>query len=172
MRRALLTALAIVGLSSTAWAQVPAPPPELSVLKQLEGVWDAVVKTGNEESKAVMEAKFGLGGLWLVSDFQGEAAGQKFAGKGLDTYDPSEKKYVAVWADSMSLSPMIMKGDYDAAKKTLTSVGEARDPTGNVMKLKSVAIFKDHDSHEWSLSMILPDGMETPMLSISYKRRK
>src|SRR5262245_9569747 len=92
-------------------AQAPSEPsPEHKKLKDLEGTWDAVMKMGDMESKGTMVYKMELGGLWLVGDFQGDFGGQKFSGRGLDGYDPIRKKYVSVWVDSMSTSPMFTEG--------------------------------------------------------------
>src|SRR5205809_737763 len=91
----------------------PKPGPEHEQLKRLEGVWEATVNAGGQESKGTMTYKMDLGGLWLVSEFEGDFGGMKFRGRGLDTYDAAKKKHVALWADSMSTTPMIMEGTYD-----------------------------------------------------------
>ena len=67
-----------------------------------------------------MTYKMEVGGLWLTSTFDGELGGMKFSGRGFDSYDPAKKKYVAVWMDSMSTSPMTMEGTHDKEKKTTT----------------------------------------------------
>jgi len=108
---AALTWLALTLDSSSAVAQdVPTPGPEHQQLKRLEGDWIATVKSFWSESKGTMTYKLECGGLWLVSDFRGEFGGQKFQGRGLDTYDAQKKKYVSVWVDSMSTTPLLMEG--------------------------------------------------------------
>jgi hypothetical protein len=91
----------------------PKPGPEFDHLKTLVGTWDASVKMAGGESKGTMTYKMELGGLWLVGNFEGEFGGQKFQGKGLDTYDAAKKKYVSIWVDSMGTTPMITEGGYD-----------------------------------------------------------
>src|SRR5215475_8376462 len=88
--------------------QPPKPGPELDRLKKLEGTWDTTLKFGGMDSKGSTTYKMELGGLWLVGSLDAELGGQKFSGKSLDSYDANKKKYVSVWADSMSATPMVM----------------------------------------------------------------
>ena len=166
------TATVLFMSAATPAQEIPQPGPEHAKLKQLEGTWDAVVKFGTDESKGTMTYKMDLGGLWLVSDYQGEFAGQPFRGKGLDSYDPAKKKYVSVWVDSMSVSPMISEGTFDKDGKVLTLTGEGPGADGKPTKLKTVTEHKDKDTMLWTMFGTGPDGKEGPMLSITYKRRK
>lgn len=147
----------------------PKPGPEHDVLKKLEGDWDTTMKMGGMESKGTAVYKMDLGGLWLASTFNGDVGGQKFTGKGYDTFNPMKKKYVSVWVDSMSASPMTMEGEYDAAKKTMTMVGEMMGPDGKMAKNKTVSEFKDADTINFG--MYVGDEKE-PMFTITYKRKK
>jgi hypothetical protein len=85
-----------------------------------EGVWDAEVtmweKPDSEptKSKAVETNKM-LGKMWLLSEFEGEFAGEKFTGHGHMGYDPIKKKYVGAWIDTMSPFMWTMEGDYQMA---------------------------------------------------------
>jgi Protein of unknown function (DUF1579) len=155
------------------WAQdLPQPGPEHKKLKELEGTWDAVMKMGDAESKGTMVWKMDLGGLWLVSDFQGDFGGMKFSGKGMDGYDPIKKKYVSVWVDSMSTSPMLSEGTYDKDGKTLTMTGEGPGADGKPAKYKMTTEYKDKDTIFWTMYGPGPDGKEGMQFTISYKRRK
>lgn len=162
----------IIGLMTTAGINAQEPPkpgPEHAMLKKLEGTWDTTMKVGGMESKGVSVNKMELGGLWLSSSFEGEIFGAKFSGKGLDTYDPIKKKYVGVWADSMSTSPMLMEGTYDKDKKATTMTGEGPGMDGKPTKFKSVSEMKDDNT--MIFSMYMGDGKE-PAFVITYKRRK
>src|SRR5687768_222046 len=120
-------ALVVAGLAAAPAVQAqefPKPGPEHELLKKLEGSWEATAKGGPAETKGTMTWKMDLGGLWLISKFEGDFAGQKFHGHGMDSYDPHKKKYVGVWVDSMSTSPLVMEGTFDKDKKTLTMTGE------------------------------------------------
>jgi hypothetical protein len=163
-------ALAAALVASTAFAQEPPRPgPEHEVLKRLEGTWDASMKLEGMESKGVMTYKMEVGGLWLVSTFEGDFGGMKFSGKGLDTYDPGKKKYVGVWVDNMSTSPMILEGAYDKEKKTMTMEGEGPGPDGKPMKYKSVTEIPGDDTMTFRMYM---GGGAEPAFTITYKKRK
>ncbi len=168
----LACALAIWLAPNTRAQEPPKPSPELEHLKQLEGTWDATVKAGPEESKGTMTYKMGLGGMWLLSHFEGQFAGGKFEGRGMDTYDPIKKKYINVWADSMVPQILVMEGDYDKENKTLTLTGERQTPDGKPIKFKSVVKLVDADTMEFTMSGPGPEGKEGVMVSISYKRKK
>jgi hypothetical protein len=158
--------------SASSKAQTPTPGPEMDILKSMEGTWDATVKMMGAESKGKMTYKMGLGGLWLTSNFEGEVAGAKFEGQGLDSYDPAKKKYVGVWADSMSTSPLVSEGTYDAAEKKMTMDGSMPGPDGKMVKAKMVTEFKDADNMTFSLLAAGPDGKDAAMMTIVYKRKK
>lgn len=167
--RALLTGVALLILLASARAQeTPKPGKEHDHLKRLVGAWDAETAFG----KGTMTYKIGLGGLWLIGDFEGEFGGMKFQGKGLDTYDLATKKYRSVWVDSFSTVPRIMEGNLDKDDKVMTLTGEGRGPDSNAAKFKSITEIKDADTVNFSLFMIDKDGKEQPMVTITYKRKK
>ena len=124
LRWSFVLALAGLVAAPAVRAQGAKPVRNMAILKKLEGTWDATMKLGGSESKGTMIYKMELGGLWLVSNFEGDFGGMKFMGKGLDTYDPNKKKYVSIWVDSMTTAPMTMEGTYDEDKKTMTMSGE------------------------------------------------
>lgn len=155
---------------STAQAQEPPKPgPEHEVLKKLEGTWDTTMKAGGMEFKGTVTYKMEVGGLWLVSNLESDLGGQKFFGKGLDSYDTNKKKYVGIWVDSMSTSPMMMEGNYDKAKKSMTMSGEGPGMDGKPTKYKSVTVMPDDDTI--NMQMYMGDGKE-PAFTIVYKRKK
>ena len=147
----------------------PKPGPEHEHLKKLEGTWDATMKFMGQEIKGgTMTYKMEVGGLWLTSTFEGEFAGQKFQGKGLDSYDAGKKQFVRVWVNNMITSPLIMEGTYDTDKKQLTMTGDGPGP-GGTAKFKSVTTYKDDDN--FVFDMYLADAKE-PGLTVVYKRKK
>jgi hypothetical protein len=148
----------------------PKPGPEHEILKQNEGTWIAATKMPDgTESKGESTSKMECGGLWLVTNFEGDFGGMKFQGKGLDSYDPAKKKYVAVWVDSMTTAPMFLEGTYDEKAKTLTMTGEGPGPDGKPTKYKMVTKYKDKDHHDFQMFM---GDVETPMMTIAYTRKK
>jgi hypothetical protein len=150
----------------------PKPGAEHARLKRAEGTWDAKIKFGDMESKGTMTYKMEMGGLWLISDFKGEFGGAKFEGKGLDTYDAGKKKYISVWADSMSTVPMTMEGTFDKDNKVLTMTGEGPGMDGKPTKYKSVLEYKDEDTMIFTMSNPDKDGKDQAMMTITYKRKK
>jgi Protein of unknown function (DUF1579) len=160
----------LVGWSALA-QEPPKPGPEHDILKQLEGTWDATVKFAGNESKGTQTYKMDLGGLWLLSKFDGTFGGQPFQGRGADSYDAKKQKYVGVWVDSMTTTPMLSEGTYDKEKKTLTMTSDHPGPDGKLAKHKMVSEWKDNDTIEWSMAVVGADGKDMPMMTISYKRK-
>jgi Protein of unknown function (DUF1579) len=174
--RSVWFVLALVALltpaSSRSFAQDPVKPgPEHELLKGMEGTWEATVKFGGQESKGTMVWKMGLGGLWLLSNYEGEFFGQKFEGHGMDSYDSIKKKYVSVWADSMATSPMVTEGTYDAAEKKLTMEGIGPGQDRKPAKMTMVTEFKDRDNMISTMSGPGADGKQAVMMTIVYKRK-
>jgi hypothetical protein len=159
----------LAGRSAVAQAPVK-PGPEHERMKQLEGTWEATANFGGMESKGMMVYKMDLGGLWLVGDFEGDMGGMKFKGKGLDSYDPMKKKYVGIWCDSMSCSPMVSEGTYDPEKKTMTMMGEGPGQDGKPMRYKMVTEEKDKDTMVMTMYG-MQGGNEQQMMTITYKRK-
>jgi hypothetical protein len=153
-----------------AWGQdMPKPGPEHEWLKRLEGTWETTMKAGGADNKGTTTYKMDLGGFWLTSAMECEMFGQKFTGKGTEGYCPMKKKYLTVWTDSMSASPVIMEGTYDKEKKTMTQSGDGPGMDGKPAKYKAVTVFPDADS--MTMTMYIGDEKE-PAFSVVYKRKK
>lgn len=86
-------------------------------------------------------------------------------------YDPMKKKYTSIWVDSMSYTMTTMTGTYDEATKTYTGLGESMGPGGEIEKMKEVTVDKDSDTRVFTMYKML-DGKESPLFTITYKRRK
>ena len=110
-----------------------------------------------------------LGGLWLLGSLESEFGGMKFQGRGMDSYDPAKKKYVGVWIDSMSTSPLVMEGTFDKEKKALTMAGEGPGMDGKPTKYKTVSEWKDDDTMHVGMYV---GGGANPDFTFVYKRRK
>ena len=149
----------------------PKPGPEHEYFKQFEGVWDATIHEKDSTSKGTMTWKVGLGGLWLLDHFKADLGGATFEGHGATSYDPAKKKYVGVWIDSMSTSPMTFEGTYDKAAKTMKTVGEGPGPDGKNMKMTMITRQLDADNLVFTMNAPGPDGKDFEMMKISYKRR-
>lgn len=165
--RFVLTALAclMTCIVSRGFAQEPAKPgPEHEVLKQLEGTWDVMME-GESTPGGTSKFKVRLGGFWVVNDFEGSFQGATFEGHGMNGYDPIKKKYVNIWTDSMSPTPLIMEGDYDKTTKKLTLEGEGPSPEGPTT-FKSVTEFKDKNTILFQMQ-----AGDQVVVSLTYKRK-
>src|SRR5262245_9006554 len=157
-------------LAVPGFGQEPAKPgAEHEMLKKREGTWETTMKAGGMEFKGTVTYKMELGGLWLVGSMESDLMGQKFFGKSIDSYDAGKKKYIGVWFDSMSTTPMTMEGSLDKEKKTLTMIGDGMGMDGKPAKWKSVSEMKDDDTV--LMSMFVGDSKE-PMFTVTYKRKK
>ncbi len=170
------TMLAVVYFVCTAFPalaqEYPKPEKEHQLLAEMVGAWDAVMTgTGLPPSKGEAVFKMECGGLWLTSTFDCDMGGFKFQGKGLDSYDVRKKKYVSVWVDSMTTSPMIFEGEVDASKN-LVMFADAPDESGKPAKWRSISVSKDKDHHTFKLYKQSQGGQEELMLTIEYTRRK
>jgi hypothetical protein len=170
MLRTFALLAAVTFVAGSARAQEPAKPgPEHEMLKKWEGTWDVTMKMEGMEAKGSSTFKMELGGLWLASTMDCELFGTKFTGKGMDTYDAKKKKYIGVWCDSMSTTPLILEGTYDERTKKMTMTGESPGPDGKMQKCKTVTEFKDEDTAIFGMYM---GDAKDPMFTVTYKRKK
>ena len=168
----LLSCITMFGASRlNAQAPEVKPGPEHALFKEWEGEWDAFIKAGGSESKGAVSSKVALNGLWLLDSLKADLGGMSFEGRGATSYDAAKKKYVNVWIDSMSTSPMISEGTYDKATKTLKFVGTMPLPDGTSMKVSQTTVTKDADTRLFTLMGAGPDGKEMEMIQVTYKRR-
>ena len=171
MKRALAVALFVLIPAIALAQEYPQPGPEHEMLKETAGEWTCLCKMSDgAESKGVSTSKMECGGLWLVTNFEGDFGGMKFQGKGLDSYDAKKKKFVGVWVDSMTTTPMSLEGTYDEKTKMLTMTGEAKMPDGTLAKHRMVTKYTDKDHHSFEMFMTMPDGKEMSMMTIDYTR--
>jgi hypothetical protein len=150
--------------------QPPGPGKEHEYFKAMVGEWDAETDFGGMQGKASSSMEMGVGGMWLVSHFKGEFGGQPFKGMGLDSYDSIKKKYVSVWVDSMTGSPMVFEGD-KSDNGTLTMTGEGPTHEGKPGKFKSTTEIKDKDTMVFKMYMVEGDK-DNLLMTITYKRKK
>ncbi len=177
----LAAVFAFTVLSQVTFAQeqppTAKPGPEHDILKEMVGIWDAVMlMPGTPKDapagKAKSVYKMECGGLWLTSTFDGEFAGAKFEGRGIDGYDQFKKKYTGVWVDSMSSTPMFFEGTRDEKTKILTMTTEHPGPDGKMAKWKTQSSSKDKDHHTFKMFMIGEGGKDEEMFTIEYTRKK
>ncbi len=182
LRKTLWAAVAGLVLTGSVRAQEAFKPTEQHrELAKEAGVWDAEVKVflqGPEAppqvSKGVSESELLPGGLWLTSKFEGKVADMPFSGRGLSGYDPSKKKFVDVWVDSTDPHVTLLEGEYDAATKTVTSLGKSTDPqSGKPYDIKTTTTLKGDDERVFSFYMKNDEtgGEFYKLMEMTYKRR-
>lgn len=176
-RLLLLLALSIV--PALAAAQGPPPPtpgPEHAILKDDVGTWDASIEMmfpgapATPASKGVEVNTMGCNGLCLITDFKGELMGGPFQGHGVSTWDPTKKKYVGSWSDSMAPGLALTEATWDAAKKTMNGTMETPDGSGGTAKMRSTVEYAA-GKRVFSMFMTGPDGKEMPTMRITYVKR-
>ena len=73
-----------------------------------------------------------LAGFHTVDSFESLFMGTKFQGHGINGYCTLRKQYFTYWTDSMTSSPLVAYGDYDAAKGELDLKGECLGMSGKL----------------------------------------
>jgi hypothetical protein len=171
MKRLLFAAVAaLVCVSvSTAQPSIPKPGPEHEMLKKMVGQWDMVAGEKGQEMKGTSTYTMEHGDLWLASKVQMDLGFAKFSGSGMDSYDANKKKFVSVWTDSMSTSPLVCEGTFDKDTKTMTLSGEGPGPDGKMTKHTMKTVWTDDDHYTFTMTM--GDAKE-PQMTIKYSRVK
>lgn len=112
------------------------------------------------ESVNTNEGRMILGGRYALLEYKGEMMGQPFEGLQISGYDNLAKAYTTFWIDNSSTSFYLLKGTYDAAKKTYTFTGRWADPLGGDTPVRMVVRIVSPDVYESETYMALPDGKE------------
>ena len=162
----VLWLLALPSLAQQGAPPLPKPGPEHEVLKQDVGTWDAVVEMlepGKPPvvSKGTETVSLMTGGLWTMTDFKSTIMNAPFQGHGQNGFDPSKKKYVTSWVDSMSPGIILGEYNYDAKTKTMKGAMEGPDMTGKVVKMTQTTEWKDADTRVFT--MFMPAVMAVPI---------
>lgn len=171
--------LMLLAVASTAVAQGPiAPTEEHEALRREAGVWKATMKMWAMPEQAepmVMQAKETntlLGPFWLLSEFEGQFAGNSFTGRAQLGYDPVAKEYVGTWIDTMTPYLATMKGQYDPESDSLTMISKGRDPaTGEIATTTNVTKFIDENTKTFTMYQgDAADQDAWKMMEIEYQR--
>jgi len=178
----LLVCAPVLGLAAYAHARtqdhgmMPVATEQHVMLLRSVGTWDAAVTTqgmdGKPEVTKGTQKVTKVGEFHTATSFEGTLMGMPFIGNGIDSYCPIRKQFMSTWADSMSTSPLLLQGNYDAAKKELVMKGEMVGMDGKLAPCRTVVRHKDADHMSFSLHGTGPDGKEMQMVSIEYTRRK
>jgi hypothetical protein len=158
--------------------EIPKPGKEHAVLAREVGTWEATIKTWSspqgepEVTKGTETNTLLPGGLWLISAFEGKIGVMDFHGRSHNGYDTNKKKYVSSWVDSMTTSPMVREGSYDAAGQSMTLVGDTVDPAGNKSTMRIVSKYRPDGTRVSSFFMKAPDNDDQfKMMEIEYVKK-
>ena len=168
----IVCAVALVcSFSSLSRAQeMVSPGPEHKFLAELAGEFNVKMAVPGAEWAGKCTYKMAHGGLWLASELDAKMPEGPFTGQGLDTYNPMTKKYVGIWVDSMSVSPIMLEGERSADGKTLTMTGKGPGMDGKPTDIKTVTEYNSKDKHTFKMWMGELSG--DPMMTAVYERKK
>jgi hypothetical protein len=148
--------------------------PEHDALAKFVGKWHCDVTInmpgmGEQKSTATEETELVCNGLFARSIVNGTMMGMPMQGISLVGYDANEKRYTALWVDSMSpeAEESVLTVDLDAKTRTWTS----KRLSGPGAATRAVMTFKDDDTIEQASYMADADGKETRVFHILKKRQ-
>jgi len=173
--------IALVGMhhmSAQEAPTLPQPVKEHEWLQQFIGEWESETQVFMDPNNPLKgtgsETVRSLGGFWIVSTGKGEMAGSNMEYVMTLGYDPAKKKYVGVWADSMTSHLWNMEGSVDESGKVLTmeSTGPCPMRPGQLSKFRDVTEFKSKDHRTFTSYIQNEDGEWTPTVKGEARRKK
>ena len=152
---------------------MPKPTKEHEWLMGRVGTWDATVSCPvmGEPTKGTETTK-AFGEFTVTAEFKGTMMGQPFTGLSLMTYDPTKKKYVSTWCDTMMPAIFVQEGTMDASGKKLTSTGKGANMEGTVVEYTSVLEVKGPDEAVFTMYETAKGPSDASAMKIEYKRKK
>ena len=161
-----------------AWEEASTPGEEHKVLNAFVGDWKTVSscrmspEAPLEKSEGKSEISWILNGRFLEQEFDGEAMGKPFEGKGLIGYDKMRKEYTAVWLDSMGTGIVKATAQYDATTKTISEVGTFACPMTGKLDMTYRSEWKIVDDKHFTYAMFMQDekGNEFKSMEIAYEK--
>ncbi len=148
--------------------ELPKPGKEHKELAKAVGKWKLTVKEGfNASQTGTSEFKTVCNGMWVASDFKMDDG--SFSGQGLDSYDPQKKKYVSVWVDSMSATPLIFEGDWTEPGKTMVMTAKGPGPDGSPVEYRSVTKHPSEKAMTFELYM-KAGGNEIKLMAVDHAK--
>ena len=88
------------------------------------------------------------------------------------TYDPTKKKYVGTWIDSMTPGYATMEAELSADGKTMTGTMEGPDMSGKIVKSRETTEWRPDGTRVFT--MYGPGdaaGKQAPVMTITYRKR-
>ncbi len=155
--------------------EIPKPGPEHDVLRKDVGSWDATVEMtqpNGQKTTAKGTETVSMIGFWQVSRFKGEMMGQPFEGLGSTTYDPTKKKYVGTWIDSMTPGYSTVEAELSADGRTMAGTMEGPDMSGKMVKMRETTEWQPDGTRVFTMYAPKNAGGQEPVtMRITYRRR-
>ena len=154
---------------------MPKPAAEMKELRELMGTWTSDEKfepspfmPAGGTGTGTNTARLGPGGFSVLMEQRSKSAMGAFAGHGVFTWDPNEKAYKFVWADSMSPGVVIETGHKEG--ENLVFTGEVF-MQGKKMSTKDV--MSDRSPTSYTLTSYMNDGSgEKQMMTIKFTKQE
>lgn len=161
------------------WLASVAPTENHKRLEPLVGKWDATVKmwwdpsSEPEISKGSSEARWIMGGRFVMDEFKSEVNGLPFEGMGMTGFDNNRNLYVGSWIDNMSTHILTTSGSCNPEGNVITLYGQQDEPMigvyGRTVKHRLTIV--DKDKHVFEI-FDLHAGDDFKVLEITYTRAK
>lgn len=160
-----------------AYQKAGTPGAEHQRLAAMAGNYDLTVKSWHAPDAppatdpGTATRKMILGGRVMVEEVSSQMMGQPFHGQGLHGFDNTTGKYWSTWNDSMSTGVMVSEGSCDA-DGACAITGTFNDPvSGKPQTSRMTTRWTDPGTQVFEMYGPGPDGKETKMMEITYKKR-
>jgi hypothetical protein len=141
-----------------AWEAYATPGDVHKMLAEETGKWDVTMtfwmEPGAEPQvdKATADVKMIMGGRYQEMTFTGKMMGMDWIGKSTVAYNNKSKEITSTFIDNSGTGMMVVKGPYDAEKKSFSLKGETVDPmTGQTVQFREVYTFVDDNTRRMDM---------------------
>jgi len=139
---------------------------------EVKGKYWMAPDTDPMPSRATAKRHMILGGRYLIEEYESEFMGTPFEGMMIQGYDNLAQEPFAIWIDSMSTWPLILRGERgeDGVEK-LTGLGkDVMTPGGRPMRFE-VRPTEDGGG-VMAMYDTLPDGGDYEVMELTYTRKQ
>jgi hypothetical protein len=150
------------------WQKYSMPGEHHQALNGMVGNWTSKVtmwmapNAPPMESTATSTATWTMDGRWIEETWSGTMWGMPFEGRNILGYDNFRNEYVSIWRDNLSTAPMISRGTFDPATKTMTMNATMDDFMSGTRDIPVRQVMTATDDTHATMEMYVPgpDGNE------------
>jgi hypothetical protein len=147
-----------------------------ALLERLAGDWNARIESKGDDgkfrkSKAVETGRICCGGKFLRIELNGKAKKTVKGNRTILGFNLALDRFILTRADLKHGALAWGRGTYDPKSDTLTMQIEVPDGDGGVRAMQEVFAWDGPDRRTLTVSTIDPDGAESVVTSVRYKRR-